>query len=277
MHPALSGFAWRRKAGALIAGKLDEIFPGHGISRRRHRRRSLHRAPPDGGGGPGLHRDGGAAEARHPRRAHLLARLQRRRPAPGIRPPSRGRRGRLHPHLPSPGREFLGTADRVVVMRDGRVVDARPAGEFTRNSLVAAMGSVAKEEALGAAFASKRQSGSPRVRARPAGQSEGPELIAFRGEVVGLGGPQRPWPDRSPRPARDRGLAEIGPLSGRGAGGAHRRRPTDRRHLPALVHRQEHLDPRRSAPCPAAASSIWDARPRSPPIGAGASTSARRT
>ena len=32
MHPALSGFAWRRKAGALIVGKLDEIFPGHGIS-----------------------------------------------------------------------------------------------------------------------------------------------------------------------------------------------------------------------------------------------------
>jgi ABC-type sugar transport system, ATPase component len=32
MHPALSGFAWRRKAGALIAGKLAEIFPGHGIS-----------------------------------------------------------------------------------------------------------------------------------------------------------------------------------------------------------------------------------------------------
>jgi len=84
--------------------------------------------------------------------------------------------------------EILGTADRVVVMRDGKVVDARPAGEFTRNSLVGAMGSVAKEEAVGVVFASKRQSGSPRVRARPAGQGEGSVLTAFRGEVVGLAG-----------------------------------------------------------------------------------------
>ena len=31
LHPALSGFNWRRAAGALIVGKLDEIFPGHGV------------------------------------------------------------------------------------------------------------------------------------------------------------------------------------------------------------------------------------------------------
>src|SRR5688500_9016026 len=30
-HPSLKGFGWRRKAAALIAAKLDEIFPGHGI------------------------------------------------------------------------------------------------------------------------------------------------------------------------------------------------------------------------------------------------------
>src|SRR4029077_20604573 len=77
--------------------------------------------------------------------------------------------------------EILGTADRVVVMRDGKVVDARPAGEFTRNYLVGAMGRVAKEGGSGGVFASKRQSCSPRVRARPAGQGEGPALTAFRG------------------------------------------------------------------------------------------------
>ncbi len=32
MHANLSGFGWRRRAGRLIAAKLDEIFPGHGIS-----------------------------------------------------------------------------------------------------------------------------------------------------------------------------------------------------------------------------------------------------
>src|SRR5665213_2266877 len=31
-HPALRGFGWRRRAGELIIAKLDEIFPGHGIS-----------------------------------------------------------------------------------------------------------------------------------------------------------------------------------------------------------------------------------------------------
>ena len=31
-HPSLSGFGWRRRAAALILARLDEIFPGHGIS-----------------------------------------------------------------------------------------------------------------------------------------------------------------------------------------------------------------------------------------------------
>src|SRR5208282_1128023 len=30
-HPAIRGFDWRRRAGALILDKLDEIFPGHGV------------------------------------------------------------------------------------------------------------------------------------------------------------------------------------------------------------------------------------------------------
>src|SRR3569832_397611 len=31
-HPPLRGPGWRRRAAALIRGKLDEIFPGHGIA-----------------------------------------------------------------------------------------------------------------------------------------------------------------------------------------------------------------------------------------------------
>ena len=31
-HRALTGFGWRRRAGDLILAKLDEIFPGHGIA-----------------------------------------------------------------------------------------------------------------------------------------------------------------------------------------------------------------------------------------------------
>ena len=31
VHPAISGFGWRGRAGRLILDKLDEIFPGHGV------------------------------------------------------------------------------------------------------------------------------------------------------------------------------------------------------------------------------------------------------
>jgi ribose transport system ATP-binding protein len=187
MHPALSGFAWRQKAGALIAGKLDEIFPGHGISpgaivgdlsiaRRQMvevaRAFTVTEEPLklvilDE---PTSSLDSSAA-------GQLLGFVRRA--------VTSGASCILISHLLG---EILGTAGRVVVMRDGKVVDARPAGDFTRNSLVGAMGSVAKEEAEDLRFASKRQSGSPRVRAQPAGQSEGPALTAFRGEVVGLAG-----------------------------------------------------------------------------------------
>jgi ribose transport system ATP-binding protein len=69
------------------------------------------------------------------------------------------------------------------------VVAARPAAAFSRDSLVAAMGSVARDTAgAGAAQESKRGSGAPRARARTPGQVEGRELAAYRGEVVGLAG-----------------------------------------------------------------------------------------
>src|SRR5437660_5323271 len=32
LHPSIAGWGWRRRAGRLIVKKLDEIFPGHGIS-----------------------------------------------------------------------------------------------------------------------------------------------------------------------------------------------------------------------------------------------------
>ncbi|CAM5221881.1 Vitamin B12 import ATP-binding protein BtuD [Castellaniella defragrans] len=33
LHAAIRGWNWRRRAGKLIQDKLDEVFPGHGISR----------------------------------------------------------------------------------------------------------------------------------------------------------------------------------------------------------------------------------------------------
>src|SRR5271165_4867848 len=31
-HPSIHGFGWRQRAGRLIGEKLDEIFPGHGVA-----------------------------------------------------------------------------------------------------------------------------------------------------------------------------------------------------------------------------------------------------
>jgi ribose transport system ATP-binding protein len=84
--------------------------------------------------------------------------------------------------------EILSTADRIVVMRDARVVAERPAGAFTRDSLVAAMGSVARGVDAAAAHDSRRAAGEPRLKARTPNQGDGQELTAFRGEIVGLAG-----------------------------------------------------------------------------------------
>jgi len=188
MHPALKGFGWRRRAGALIVDKLDEIFPGHGvaagdivgdlsIARRQMveiaRAFSVTDAPLklvilDE---PTSSLDAIVAK-------QLLDFVRRYVEGGGA--------CILISHLLG---EILSTADQIVVMRDGTVVDARRAGDFTRDTLVSAMGSVAKDDdATSAGFTSKRDAGKPRVEVRPAGQGVGSVLSAHRGEIVGLAG-----------------------------------------------------------------------------------------
>lgn len=187
LHPALRGFGWRRRAGRLIVEKLDEIFPGHGIAaetpvgdlslgRRQMvevaRAFSVTDAPLrlvilDE---PTSSLDASVAE-------QLLAFVRRFI--------ADGGSCILISHLLG---EILGTADRVVVMLDGAVVEERPADGYDRASLVAAMGSVAEAEAAeAAAFVSKRSEGEAVVAALP-GPVGGGVLRAHRGEIVGLGG-----------------------------------------------------------------------------------------
>ncbi len=185
MHPALRGFGWRRRAGDLIVGKLDEIFPGHGVaagdivgdlSIARRQMVEIARA---------------FSETDRPARlvtldeptssldavvaGQLLAFVRRFVKTGGA--------VILISHLLG---EILETADRVVVMRDGRVVDNRPAAGFTRESLVASMGSVARETASGDVTAlSKRIDAPVTVSARAPTQHTDIRLTAHRGEVVG--------------------------------------------------------------------------------------------
>lgn len=189
IHPGLQGFGWRARSGALIREKLDEIFPGHGIAPRdmvgdlaitRRQMVEVARAFAVTDAPVGLvilDEPTSSLDAHFA--GQLLAFLRRFVAAGGS--------AILISHLLG---EILATSDRIVVMRDGLVVEERPASGFSRNSLVAAMGSVAREEsgAGPAAQASNRAAGLVVVRARSADGVAGPELLAHRGEIVGLAG-----------------------------------------------------------------------------------------
>ena len=187
-HPALSGFGWRRRAGALILGMLDEIFPGHGIgavdvvgdlSIARRQMVEIARAFSVTDTAADLVILDEPTSSLDTHVAEQLLAFVRRFVAGG---------GAciLISHLLG---EILSTAHRIVVMRDGAVVAEKPADAFTRDTLVAAMGSVAKSSASDdETFVSKRSKGTPRLRARPESQQDAQELIAHRGEIVGLAG-----------------------------------------------------------------------------------------
>jgi ribose transport system ATP-binding protein len=85
-------------------------------------------------------------------------------------------------------REILEYSDRIVVMRDGKVVAADRASGFDREKLVTAMGGAGAREMRPSEPTVPRGTTPVRVRARPATQSDGIELVAHEGEIVGLAG-----------------------------------------------------------------------------------------
>src|SRR5690606_15188147 len=85
--------------------------------------------------------------------------------------------------------EVLGNSDRIVVMRDGKVVAADEASAFDRDSLVAAMGGAAAREKVSAESSKgEKEIGKVCVRARPARQVDDMQLVARSGEIIGLAG-----------------------------------------------------------------------------------------
>ena len=186
MHPSLSGFGWRRKAAALILQKLDTIFPQHGIdpnaivgdlSISRRQMVEIARAFSVGDRPVKLViLDEPTSSLDAILAGQLLAYVRTFVEAGGAVV--------LISHLLG---EILSTADRIVVMRDGKVVAEREASAFTRTSLVESMGSMAEEDAA-RSFSSKRDHGEPLVVAAPRLQADGIRLTAHRGEIVGLAG-----------------------------------------------------------------------------------------
>jgi len=186
MHAALKGIGWRKRAGALIIAQLDLVFPGHGISAgdvvgdlpiARRQMVEIARAFTVTAAAARLVILDEPTSSLDAHQAGQLLAFVRRFVAEGGCVV-------LISHLLG---EILSTADRVVVMKDGRVVAERPAAEFTRSSLVAAMGTVAREEA-GRGEATVRRSGSPRVRVAAERRAGGIEFTAHQGEIVGLAG-----------------------------------------------------------------------------------------
>ncbi len=186
-HPSLRGVGWRRRAAALIAEKLDEIFPGHTISAAdivgdlsigRRQMVEVARAftvtedPLDV-----VILDEPTSSLDAHTAGQLLAFVRRF--------VASGKSCILISHLLG---EVLQNADRIVVMRDGKVVAANTADAFDRDLLVTAMGgATARNKELSGA-AAEREIGAPCVRARPARQSDEMELVARAGEIIGLAG-----------------------------------------------------------------------------------------
>ncbi len=187
MHRALKGFGWRKRAGALITAKLDQVFPGHGIGASdivgdlpiaRRQMVEIARAftVTDAPARLVILDEPTSSLDAH-QASQLLAYVRRF--------VAEGGAVVLISHLLG---EILAAADRVVVMKEGRVVAERPASEFTRSSLVAAMGTVAREEAEERAAVTGRRGGDAPTRVRARAAAGGVDLIAHRGEIVGLAG-----------------------------------------------------------------------------------------
>ena len=141
---------------------------------------------------------------------------------------------------------MLDYSDRIVVMRDGKVVAADSAAAFDRDKLVATMGGAHRATRAAARGGGRGRRGGPpvRVRARPERQRTTTELVAHEGEIIGLAGLAGHGQTRTAAARSSSGAAAPRrPHRGDRAGRPHRRRPAGGRHLSALVDRGEHRHP----------------------------------
>jgi ribose transport system ATP-binding protein len=190
VHVSIRGFGWRRRAGRLILDKLDEIFPGHGIesddlvedlSIGRRQMVEIARAF--------------TVSARRPARLVILD-----EPTSALDAHTAGQLLTYVRHAVRSGAscvlishilgEVLETCDRIVVMRDGKVVVSDGARNFDRPRLVGAMGGFEDEapRPQSAAAAGPRGESPMVVRIRAERQTDERHLVAREGEIVGLAG-----------------------------------------------------------------------------------------
>ena len=187
-HRSLGGFGWRRRAGKLIVDKLDEIFPGHrvaaddlvaSLSIGRRQMVEIARAFTVTDQPARLVILDEPTSSLDEHTAGQLLAYIRRAVAQGVS-------CTLISHILG---EVLSATDRIVVMRDGKVVIADAAGNFDRTRLIGAMGGVdGRAQADAAGCVASAAEAPAMVRIRPLKQTDGQELVARRGEIVGLAG-----------------------------------------------------------------------------------------
>ncbi|WP_227322569.1 sugar ABC transporter ATP-binding protein [Acidisoma silvae] len=185
-HGSLTGFGWRRRAARLISSKLDEIFPGHGISAQDlvgdlaigqrqmveiARAYCVTRDP--------LHLiilDEPTSSLDSQTSGQLLSHMRRTA--------ARGLSTILISHMLG---EILDNADRIVVMRDGTVVLSDNAAAFNRETLVLAMGNTHRDSREAGAARQSLRDRMTVIEARPPKASQ-VSLVAKKGEIIGLAG-----------------------------------------------------------------------------------------
>jgi ribose transport system ATP-binding protein len=183
MHASLKGFGWQSRARTTIAQKLDEIFPGHGIGMDEEvadlpigKRQMVEIAR-------------AFTVTTTPLRLVILdeptSSLDAMTAEQLLAYVRRVTQGEISIILISHilG-EILNTADRIVVMKDGRVVADRDAKAFTRASLVSAMGSEERKQADRQVSRASRGDASMAIEVRDGTVP----LRAHKGEIVGFAG-----------------------------------------------------------------------------------------
>lgn len=193
MHPSIRGLGWRKRAGRLIRAQLDTIFPGHGMSMdtlvadlsiSRRQMVEIARAFSVSEAAPKLVILDEPTSSLDAATSEQLLAFTRQFVA-------QGGSVILISHILG---EILGSCDRIVVMRDGRVVAEDMATAFDRARLVETMGGARAldDEEPQATRAHTRGQTPVMVRARPRKQAHpsdgGIELLAHQGEIVGLAG-----------------------------------------------------------------------------------------
>ena len=186
-HPQISGIGWRRRAGRLIAGELDAIFPGHGIDSgslvadltigRRQMVEIARAFTVLGQAARLVILDEPTSSLDAVTAGQLLSYIRRS--------VATGTSCVLISHILG---EILTTCDRIAVMRDGRVIRTTDAATTGRAALVALMGGVVTEAARASARRPDRGDAPVRVRMHADRARDSAELIAREGEVVGLAG-----------------------------------------------------------------------------------------